>query len=277
MTSVTLLAENTARGLGILGEHGLAWWIDTGAHRVLFDTGQGLVLEHNARRLGVDLATADVIALSHGHYDHVGGMAAALAAAPRAALYLHPCAIEPKFAGSDGGPVGRRITTDLMEKEAFRTPGRRVIASREPQEIVPGVWTTGEIPRTNDYEDVGGLFFLDAQLTRPDPLLDDQSLFFAGREGTMVVLGCAHAGVINTLEHVRTLTHSAPIHTVVGGMHLLNAGERRLAETFAAMRRLGVQRFGPNHCTGPEATAAFRSEFPGRCIQCCAGARQEFL
>ena len=102
MTTVTLLAENTARGMGILGEHGLAWWIDTGAHRVLFDTGQGLVLESNARRLHVDLASAHAIALSHGHLDHVGGLELALAAAPQATLYLHPRAIEPKFTGSDG-------------------------------------------------------------------------------------------------------------------------------------------------------------------------------
>ena len=276
MTTITILAENTARGLGVLGEHGLAWWVDTGTHRVLFDTGQGLVLESNARRLGADLATTDAIALSHGHSDHVGGLEAALAAAPQAALFFHPDAVVRRFTGSDREPVGRRLSTDFMETEAFRTAGRRVVVSREPQEIAPGVWTTGEIPRTNDFEDVGGPFFLDEQLTRPDPILDDQTVFFAGREGTVVVLGCAHAGVINTLEHIRTLTHGAPLHTVVGGMHLLNADERRLTETFAALRRLGVQRFGPNHCTGFYATTLFWREFPGHCFPCSAGSRLEF-
>ena len=275
MITVTVLAENTARGLGVLGEHGLAWWIDTGTHRVLFDTGQGLVLESNARRLGADLSTADAIALSHGHYDHVGGLPAALAAAPQATLHLHPSATEPKFTGSDGNPRGRRISTDFMKREAFRAGGRRVVVSREPQEIAPGVWTTGEIPRTNNFEDVGGPFFLDEAMTKPDPILDDQTVFFAGREGTVVVLGCAHAGVVNTLEHIRTLTHGAPLHTVVGGMHLLNADERRLTETFAALRRLGVQRFGPNHCTGFYATTLFWREFPGRCFPCSAGSRLE--
>ncbi len=276
MTTVTLLAENTARGMGILGEHGLAWWIDTGAHRVLFDTGQGLVLEHNARRLHVDLASAHAIALSHGHLDHVGGLELALAAAPQATLYLHPRAIEPKFTGSDGKPQGRCISAKFVETEAFRTSGRRVVASREPQEIAPGMWTTGEVPRVNDFEDVGGPFFLDAALTRPDPILDDQTVFFAGREGTVVVLGCAHAGVVNTLEHIRTLTHGAPLYTVVGGMHLERASERRMTETFAALRRLGVQRFGPNHCTGLAATALFWREFPGRCVQASAGVQLQF-
>ena len=276
MTTITILAENTARGLGVLGEHGLAWWIDTGTHRVLFDTGQGLVLAHNARRLGADLASAHAIALSHGHIDHVGGLELALAAAPAATLYLHPRAIEPKFTGSDGKPLGRCISTKFVETEAFRTGGRRVVASREPQEVAPGVWTTGEVPRANDFEDVGGPFFLDEALTRPDPILDDQTVFFTGREGTMVVLGCAHAGVVNTLEHIRTLTHGAPLHTVVGGMHLERASERRMTETFAALRRLGVQRFGPNHCTGIAAIARFWHEFPGRCVQASAGVRLQF-
>lgn len=274
-TVVTLLAENTARGLGVLGEHGLAWWIDTGAHRVLFDTGQGLVLTHNARRLGVDLAAAHAVALSHGHSDHVGGLETALGAAPGATLFLHPEAVRRRFTGSDRRPPGRRLSTDFMETEAFRTAGRRVVVSREPQQIADGVWTTGEVPRTNDFEDVGGPFFLDEQLTRPDPILDDQAVFFASREGTVVVLGCAHAGVVNTLEHISALTGGAPIHTVVGGMHLLNADERRLAETFAGLRRLGVQRFGPNHCTGAAATALFWREFPGRCFPCSAGSRLE--
>lgn len=276
MTSLRILCENTARGMGVLGEHGLAWWIDTGSHRVLFDAGQGLALLSNARRLGVDLADAAAIVLSHGHADHVGGLHQALDAAPGATLFLHPHAVLRRFTGSDGGTRGRRLSVDFVETAGFATPGRRVVVSSEAREIVPGLWCTGEIPRSNDFEDVGGPFFLDEALSTPDPLLDDQALFFQARAGTVVVLGCAHAGVINTLEHVRTLTQGAPLHAVLGGMHLERADARRLDETFAALRRLGVQRFGPNHCTGIGAVARFWSEFPGRCVQCAAGVRLEF-
>lgn len=276
MITLTLLCENTARGARILGEHGLAWWIDTGAHRVLFDTGQGLALRHNAAVLGLDPAQADAVVLSHGHYDHVGGLETVLPLARGAVLHLHPRAVEAKFSGSTPAVGARRISVPYVEREGFRQPDRRVIASCEPHEVVPGIWVTGEIPRTNDYEDTGGPFFLDASLQEPDPLLDDQALFFRAREGVVVVLGCAHAGVVNTLARVAELTGASGIHTVLGGMHLENASPRRMDETVAALRRRGVRRLVPLHCTGWAAIARFRREFPEQCDQAAAGSVLRF-
>jgi 7,8-dihydropterin-6-yl-methyl-4-(beta-D-ribofuranosyl)aminobenzene 5'-phosphate synthase len=270
MITVTLLVENTARGAGILGEHGLAWWIDTGTHRMLFDTGQGMALLPNAKALGVDLARADSIVLSHGHFDHVGGLEAVLAFARSATLFLHPRAMEKKYSGADPAAGARRISVPFVETEKFRRAERRVIVASEPSEVVPGVWVTGEIPRTNDFEDTGGPFFLDEALQQPDPLLDDQAIYFLTRAGVVVVLGCAHAGVINTLERISQLTGGAAIHTVVGGMHLENASPRRMTATLAALRRLDVQRMSPVHCTGWAATAAIQREFPERCFRCAA-------
>jgi 7,8-dihydropterin-6-yl-methyl-4-(beta-D-ribofuranosyl)aminobenzene 5'-phosphate synthase len=275
MITITVLVENTARGPGILGEHGLAWWIDTGMHRVLFDTGQGMALVHNAKRLGIDLATADAIVLSHGHFDHVGGLEAALTAAPQAPLFLHPRAIEPKFSGTDPA-AARHISIPFVEAELFRRNGRRVVATRKPSEVVPGIWTTGEVPRTTDFEDTGGPFFLDQALTQPDPLMDDEAVFFESRDGVVVVLGCAHTGVVNTLVHVAHLTGQKTIHSVVGGMHLENTSPHRLAETLEAFRRFDVQSIGAAHCTGFAATAAFWKEFPTRCVQCVTGTRLFF-
>lgn len=275
MISVTILSENTARGAGILGEHGLASWVDTGAHRVLFDTGQGLVLASNAARLGIDLGQADAIVLSHGHFDHVGGLETALAAAPAAPLFLHPRAVEPKFAGTSPGAV-RRLSTPFVEAQAFRAGGRRVVATPEPREIVPGVWVTGEIPRATDFEDVGGPFYLDEALTRPDPLLDDQALFLPTPEGLIVLCGCAHAGVVNTLRHAAAVAGDSRVRAVIGGFHLENASTRRLDETVRALRAIRPQVLGFGHCTGAAAARTLWREFPEICVPVHAGCRLEF-
>ena len=276
MLTLTLLVENTARGIGVLGEHGLAWWIDTGSHRVLFDTGQGMALTHNAKRLGIDLSRADAVVLSHGHTDHVGGLEAALALAPQAALYLHPRAIERKFTGSDRNPRGRRISIDFVETEAFRANGRRIVATREPTEIVPGVWMTGEVPRETDFEDTGGPFFLDETMSQLDPLLDDQSVFLTTPKGTVVVFGCAHAGAVNTLRHIARLTNNAPVRATYGGLHLENANAHRIDETVRALRACHPQKMGFCHCTGLHAIRRLWNEFPESCIQTNAGIRQDF-
>ncbi|HUJ45076.1 MAG TPA: MBL fold metallo-hydrolase [Opitutaceae bacterium] len=275
MIRVTILVENTARGPGILGEHGLAWWIDTGTHRVLFDTGQGMALTHNAARLGVNLAQADAIMLSHGHFDHVGGLETALEATPQAPLFLHPRVVEPKFMGTDP-TAARRISIPFVETESFRRGPRRVVATREPSEVAPGVWATGEIPRTNGFEDTGGPFFLDETLTRPDPLLDDQALYLPTSTGTIVLLGCAHAGVVNTLDHIARLTGNAPVRALFGGLHLENASPRRMDETVRALRTLRPGQMGFGHCTGLAAVRRLWSEFPDACLQIHAGRRLEF-
>ena len=275
--SLTLLVENTARGMGVLGEHGLSWWLDTGTHRVLFDTGQGMALLNNARRLGVDLSQADAIVLSHGHLDHVGGLEQALAAAPQAALFMHPRATDRRYSGSDRKPKGRRLSTDFMETEAFRAGGRRVVVTAEPVEVVPGVWTTGEVPRETDFEDTGGPLFLDEAMTQPDPLLDDLSLYVPTAQGTVVVCGCAHSGVINTLRHIARLTHDAPVRAIFGGVHLENASPRRMDETIRALRGYHPYRLGCCHCTGFRPLLRLNAEFPEACVQASAGARFEFV
>jgi 7,8-dihydropterin-6-yl-methyl-4-(beta-D-ribofuranosyl)aminobenzene 5'-phosphate synthase len=276
MISVTCLVENTARGAGILAEHGLAWWINTGTHRVLFDTGQGMALAHNAAQLGINLAQADAIVLSHGHFDHVGGLEAALAAAPAAPLFLHPRAVEAKFIGTNSAGGARRISIGFVESESFCNGNRRLVVTREPCEVVPGVWMTGEIPRTHDFEDTGGPFFLDAALTQPDPLLDDQALYLPTPQGVIVILGCAHAGVVNTLHHVAQLTGGAPVRALLGGLHLESASPRRLEETVRAFRACQPRQMGFCHCTGLAAIRRLWDDFPDACLQIHAGRRLEF-
>jgi len=269
MMTLTILSENTVRGEGLLAEHGLSYWIDTGTHRVLFDTGQGMVLARNADKLGIDLGLADAIVLSHGHYDHVLGLPTVLEAAPEASLWFHPAATEPKFSRSPQGKA-RRISSDFMEKADFGA-GRIVRRVTEPTEVVPGVWVTGTIPRTNDFEDVGGPFFLDESLEVPDPIADDMALYLPRPEGLSVIFGCAHSGAINTLNHVLRQTGPCPLHTLIGGLHLLAASEDRIERTIRLLTTLAPRRLGFCHCTGTAASRKLWAAFPDVCTEVHVG------
>ena len=248
--TITQLVENVASAPGLLGEHGAAFFIEADGHCLLLDTGQGLTLLQNAERLGLALERLEVIALSHGHYDHTGGLAAVLERTGGAVdLYLHPEALAPKF-NRDGRSIGSPIT-DL---EVLRPRVRRLVASAEPVEIRPGIRLTGEISRRHAIEDTGGPFYRDAECTEIDTLPDDQALIIDTPPGLVVVLGCGHSGLINTLDQAQMLAPGRPIHAVLGGTHLLRASAERLDFTVRALEGYGLDNLAPQHCTGLAAT-----------------------
>ena len=274
LVRITVLVENTAGGSGLLGEHGMAFWVEAGSRRILFDTGQGMVLQPNAARLGISLAQTDTIVLSHGHYDHTGGLAGVLKIAPQATVVAHPAAFKEKYHQSgDGTP--RSIGIVLGDEDEVRNRASDVILTERPREICEGVFVTGEIPRTTDFEDTGGAFFLDEACREPDRLLDDQAVFFDTKGGTVVLLGCAHSGVINTLRYVRQLTDNKPMYAVMGGTHLIGASEDRLNRTVEELAGFDIDLLGPCHCTGMAGMARIWAAFPGKCIGCMVGKKME--
>jgi 7,8-dihydropterin-6-yl-methyl-4-(beta-D-ribofuranosyl)aminobenzene 5'-phosphate synthase len=272
---ITMLVENTAQGVGILAEHGLGYWIECDGQKVLFDTGQGNVLGNNAYRLGIPLHRANAVALSHGHYDHSGGLPEALKLNRLATVYAHPAVFAAKYARKPDG-TARAIGLPDATEAVLRSLHGRLVPNERPTVIAERLTVTGPVPRTTDFEDTGGPFFLDEACTKPDPLEDDQALFFDTPQGTVVLLGCAHSGVINTLCYVHQLTADRPIRAVLGGMHLVAASPERIARTIEELRRLGVQQLGPAHCTGMPATVALWTAFPSLCIACHAGSTFEF-
>ena len=258
---ITVLIENTAGKLGVLAEHGLAFLVETGDETILFDTGQGFVLKHNLERLGRSLADVNTVVLSHGHYDHTGGLTSAISTMNSPTIYAHPAVIAPKFArNADGG--GRFIGMSELNKDALTHSNW--IHTAEPTKLPGGLRLTGTVPRQTDFEDVGGPFYRDPACKMPDPIEDDQSAFIETDHGTVVILGCAHAGIINTLMYIQQLTGNRPIHTVIGGTHLVNASEERMTQTVDALRDLDIKALFPCHCTGFHAAARLANEFPGR-------------
>lgn len=268
---ITTLVENSVSARGLLAEHGLCFHFQVGSRSLLFDTGQSDLLLQNAIRLRLSLAETEAIVLSHGHNDHTGGITAIREVAPGARLFLHPAALAPKFAANPDG-TGRFIGMHPRDVEALCNAGGRVAQTAKVTEIMEGVFVTGEIPRVNGFEDTGGRFFLDAACTEPDPLAEDQALFCDTADGLVVVLGCAHSGVVNPLDQILPLAAGRPIHTLLGGMHLMTASPERMEQTIAAFRRLKIQRLVPAHCTGLPAVAQLWAAFPDRCAQCSVSA-----
>jgi len=260
-TELTLLVDNTSGDDGLAGEHGLACLIRRGNNHLLFDTGQSDLLLRNARHLPKDLSALHSVILSHGHYDHAGGLKSLFQNYSIPKLYVHPNAFAPKYALDKDGKV-RFIGMPLTETQVRLACD--IVPTARPTEILDGIFVTGPVPRTTTFEDTGGNFFQDESCQSPDLLPDDQSLFWESPSGTVVLLGCAHAGVINLLSYVRRLTENKPIRAVLGGMHLLNASPSRLEKTLAALRDFNVKTVAPVHCSGPAAMTFLQTQLPNQ-------------
>jgi 7,8-dihydropterin-6-yl-methyl-4-(beta-D-ribofuranosyl)aminobenzene 5'-phosphate synthase len=273
---ITVLVENTARDSRLRTEHGLSFWIEAEGRKILFDTGQGEALEPNAQQLAVDLGQTDAIVISHGHYDHTGGLPRVLARSGRAVVYIHPLAFESKYSRREKTPcrpigIPEQVASDLLGRDHYLT------FTRGPTRICSGLAVTGQIPRLAKFENTGGPFFLDEHCTRKDVVADDQALYVESRNGLVVVLGCGHSGVVNTLDYVAKLTGKRSMRAVLGGMHLAEASEERIELTCAALDRYRIGAVAPCHCTGKGAIARLRSWFGERVVDCSAGACFSFL
>jgi 7,8-dihydropterin-6-yl-methyl-4-(beta-D-ribofuranosyl)aminobenzene 5'-phosphate synthase len=258
---LTVLVENSVRHQGLVAEHGLSVHVQCGNRSLLFDAGQTDLALINAETLRLPLEHIEAVALSHGHYDHTGGVPAMLDAVSNARVYLHPAAFEKKFSRSPAGQ-SREIGMSDCVSQAIRRHAAGWIETSSRTEIIDGVFATGEIPRATVFEDTGGAFFLDAEGARPDPLTDDQALVIDLGRSVILLLGCAHAGVVNTLDHVRRQTGGKPVRAVIGGLHLGSAGDERIRQTVDRLRDARLEILAPAHCTGWPATAKLWQAFP---------------
>lgn len=279
---ITTLAENSATRNG-LAEWGLSMFIETHGRKILFDTGAGVAVVHNARFLGVDLGGIDCIVLSHGHHDHTGGLRDVLRAAGKPVeVIAHPDIWAAKY--SRPGALGQKSQPDSKEREHFSgLPFRRELLESlgakfnltgKSVRLTSNILTTGEIPMVTDYEEVDSdLIVKKNGEVLPDGLADDLALVIDTEFGLVVILGCAHRGIVNTVRQACKLTGKELIYAAIGGTHLMNASKERLEKTAADLEEMGVQYLGVSHCTGFKASAFLAGRFGERFFQNNSGTK----
>jgi len=258
---ITTLSENTAGMGNFLAEWGVSILVETEKEKILLDTGMNISASHNIDTLGIDAGQIDKIVLSHGHHDHTGGLRNILHKMRKEVeIIAHPDVWAAKYARRQG-EEDRYIGIPFQRQE-LESLGARFNLTTKSVKIADNIITTGEIPMVTDYEEIdAALFVKDDNGWQPDKLLDDLSLIITTELGLVVVLGCAHRGIINILYHARQLTGVKQIHTVLGGAHLISASEERIWQTIAALKELDVQRLGLCHCTGLPAVSLLAQEF----------------
>lgn len=270
---ITILIDNTAGGMGTVGEAGFSAlaeieYASGETKRILFDTGgTGTNLLNNLKALEMDLQGLDCIVFSHGHWDHVWGAPQILPLDnPEAFLFCHPAVLDRKWRQNDQGDSKIISIHEVISPEdlADLIP---IQTSAEPRELFPGVSSTGQIPRLNPHEVLSkGLsrIWVDGPSgPEVDQIPEDLSLIFKLADGAIVILtGCCHAGIVNTINHTRQITPFSTIKGVIGGLHLHDAPQPRLDFTVEELAKHSIAEIAACHCTGPRGIHALKNAFP---------------
>ena len=274
---IQILCDNTASG-NYLGEHGLSFFIESDDMNILFDTGRGYTFTHNVKISEIDLQKTNFLILSHGHYDHTGGISDFFRISGikqkisnNFKIIMHPKTLDEKYSKTPEGAKYIGISPD--DKETLMKYSNNIETTKKLVTISSNIKLTGEIPLINKLESANNHFFINKELSAADKLPDDKALFFKTSKGIIVLLGCCHSGLGNTLDYISEVEKTDSIYAVIGGTHLRSAKKARLDFTIDILKKYNVSFFAPNHCTGQKSISYIYSQIPSIIHPAPAGTR----
>ncbi|MFP4105121.1 MAG: MBL fold metallo-hydrolase [Phycisphaerae bacterium] len=267
---LTVLVENTALQPELACEHGLSMLLEAEGLRVLIDTGRSArAPAGNAERLGVDLASVDATVLTHGHYDHSGGLPLLMERCDRPVLYAHPNAFAQRWSDKPDQP--RKDVSCPHSLQSLVDAGMRFRPVTEPTRLAEGLILSG--PIGGDYSTPESFLIRSAGRLQRDDFSDELCVLARGTDGWAVITGCCHRGVRNTLQAARALVQDEPLTALIGGLHLRSSSREEIAAQAELIRASGIARVFPCHCTGDHAIRTLSEELPGRVTPIRGGSR----
>jgi 7,8-dihydropterin-6-yl-methyl-4-(beta-D-ribofuranosyl)aminobenzene 5'-phosphate synthase len=265
MIRVTVLIDNTTNlDTPYLGESGLSFLIETDDAKVVFDTGFSSIFLSNARKMGIDLTDINAVAISHGHNDHTNGLPALgkllYRKGMRPPVILHPACMDKKWWRNKDGSleeIGMPIDQGALEMYFDVTPATVVT------KIGDSLYFLGSIPRYDPSANESiGLVVNSEGLMVPDFVMDDSAIVYEGKDGLVIINGCAHSGLVNILRYAQVVFPGKPIAAVIGGFHMLCKNQAWLEDTANKLKTFEPKSIYPCHCTDEASRAFLRSQFP---------------